>query len=234
MNKKKTISVSIFVLVELVLYSLVVFIKPQNVTNELSFISILMCCIFSFFAFSVKEKTYLTHLALIFTVVADVFLVLIHPQVQTCAMISFSIVQLFYFIRILFESQSKKIRLLHIIARIIFSLTMLAVTVIVLRVDADFLSMISVFYYTNLILNVIFAFVNKNSSILFKMGLVLFLCCDTFVGLQAMSTYIALSPDSLLYKIVYYPFDFVWLFYLPAQVLLCLSVFGYRKSNNIN
>lgn len=230
MSKTQKISVLSFLIIELILYIFVVFIKPTNITHYLSFITIILCFGFSFFAFSVKEKSYLTHLALLFTVIADIFLVLVRPQIQTFAMVSFSIVQMFYFARILLENNNKKINIINIIIRISLIIIALIVTAIILKNKTDFLSIISVFYYINLILNCIFSFLNKNTSILLKLGLLFFLFCDTFVGLQCMGQYLSINPNSLIYNIIFYPFDFVWFFYVPAQVLLCLSIFKFKKN----
>ena len=68
-----------------------------------------------------------------------------------------------------------------------------------LKEKTDFLSLISTFYYINLIINIIFAFKQKESSILFPIGLLLFACCDLQVGLIVLnSSYITIENNLIL------------------------------------
>lgn len=232
MSKNLKILTSIFVFLEIILFFCVLFIGGE-INKYLSFSVVALAFIFSLLFISKKSTTILTNFALFFTVIADVFLVLCVPQVRDIAMVSFSIVQIMYFARILIESTSKKLNLIHIILRSVLSVLVIVIALIVLKNNADFLSLISVFYFTNLVLNVIFAFLNKNSSKLFKIGLALFMCCDLFVGLQvAVGSYIILSENSLLYKIIFAPFNFVWFFYTPSQTLLSLSIINTKYENN--
>ena len=55
-------------------------------------------------------------------------------------------------------------------------------------------------------------------------ALVLFLLCDTVIGLQVMGgMYLPIDDGSLLSRILYPGFNLAWLFYLPSQVLLALQ-----------
>ena len=55
-------------------------------------------------------------------------------------------------------------------------------------------------------------------------ALVLFLLCDTVIGLQVMgSLYLPMGEGSILSRILYPGFDLAWFFYLPSQVLLALQ-----------
>ncbi|MBQ7307127.1 MAG: hypothetical protein IJW82_01195 [Clostridia bacterium] len=185
---------------------------------------------FSFFAINDNKNSIYSQIALFFTMIADVFLVLCNPPLKEVAMISFSIVQILYFVINLLLSNKCNLKNSITIRIVICSFILLSV-VIVLNKNLDFLALISVFYYINLVCNVIMAFKNKNAPLIFKLGLLLFLFCDTVIGLQSLETYINFNLDFLLTL----NFDLVWLFYLPSQVLLSLSAFKlkYKNSNLI-
>lgn len=224
MNKKvKLFSTCIFIAIEIVLWILVLSTSGE-INRYLSFSSILLAFMFSLLFVGIKTKKYLTQFALMFTVVADIFLVLISPRNQVVAMTSFAVVQMFYFVRILFETKSKKINIVNVVVRLILIIAIEILTLIILKEKIDYLSMISMFYYVNLILNVVFAFINFKKSPLLAFGLLFFLLCDTFVGLQcAVGTYFSMSQDLWLYKLIFADFNFVWFFYIPSQTLLAIS-----------
>ena len=72
-------------------------------------------------------------------------------------------------------------------------------------------------------------------SPLFAIGLVLFLLCDTIIGINVASgAYITISEASLLYKITHLPFDLAWVFYIPSQAFIALSLHTkVDKTNNV-
>ena len=85
-------------------------------------------------------------------------------------------------------------------------------------------------------LNVIFAYV-KETPKLFAIGLTLFILCDTIIGLENLESYISLSSDSLIYKMINVGFNLAWVFYLPSQVLIALTINHftlYKKTQMIN
>ena len=101
----------------------------------------------------------------------------------------------------------------------------------ILKDKFDFLSAISMFYFTNLILNIVLSFFEFKKSPLFAIGLLLFLGCDIFVGLQvANGLYINIPTDSILYNIIFAPFNISWLCYLPSQTLISSSVMSINKN----
>ena len=86
------------------------------------------------------------------------------------------------------------------------------------------LAAVSVCYYANLFVNIIEAFTVFKKGRLFAVGLVLFLLCDTVIGLQVMSDlYLQIPAGMLVYKILFMPFNLSWFFYVPAQVLIALD-----------
>ena len=66
-----------------------------------------------------------------------------------------------------------------------------------------------------LIVNVAFTWIvaRKKTSLLFKIGITLFLCCDVSITIRTMTT-------GNIHLVVQY---LVWLFYIPSQVALTLS-----------
>lgn len=233
MNKvKKLLPVLVFVLVEIVLFVLIFTISgPAH--KWISFVSILLCFLFSLGLISFSKSKILTQIGLFTTVIADVFLVLL-SNYHVVAMLFFSITQIAYFLRLLFDSSSKKEKLIHIIIRLVVVVAVVVTTILVLKEKLDALSLISMFYYANLVLNVIFAFVQIKKSVLFAIGLLCFAICDAFIGLQAaIGTYISVPENSFISQVVFSPFNWAWFFYVPAQVLIVLSiVFKEKKSSN--
>ncbi|MCQ2564492.1 MAG: lysoplasmalogenase [Clostridia bacterium] len=226
-KKAKLITSIVFVVAELAFLCAILFDKQKSLVVDYS--AIVLAFLFGTAMSTFDAKTTLTSFALLFTAVADLFLVIWTPLVswrQSIAMTSFSVTQICYFVRLLLESKTQKTRSFQIIFRIIFVAVVEAVTIVVLKTNVDYLSLISMFYYANLILNVITAFVQFKRSPLLAFGLLCFLLCDTFVGLNVAigAGYLPIAESSIIYKIAYADFNFAWLFYVPSQTLLALSV----------
>ena len=80
-------------------------------------------------------------------------------------------------------------------------------------------------------MNLLFAFLNKDHML--GIAFVLFLLCDTVIGLQvASSGYLPIGEGSLLHRLLFSGFNLAWLFYLPSQVLLALGTHGESKNAN--
>ena len=154
-------------------------------------------------------------------------------MLQIPAMICFSITQICYFLRLYFNQSSQKEKTIHLIIRSFFSILIIIITFIVLKENTDFLSVISTFYYINLIINIIYAFKQKNQSLLFPIGLLLFACCDLQVGLNVLnSSYINIENNPIISFIVNPPFNLAWLFYVPSQTLIALSILNDKTSTS--
>ena len=179
--------------------------------------------------FAKKEPAYLfTQLALIFTVGADYFLVYRTDILQLPAMLCFSVVQVAYFLRLYVEDGNKTRQKVHLILRAALSLAAVVVTVAVLGKDCDAVALLSMFYYANLVLNATFACVDFKKNPIFAIGLVLFILCDTVIGLSMIDAYLPVAADSLLYRRLSPGFDLAWAFYLPSQALLAVSLLPSR------
>lgn len=231
MNKKLLAFSIIFLFVELVLFVLI-FAIHGRANDWISFSSIVTVFIFSLFLICKNKNVILTQIALLTTSIADLFLIIVQPRQQLMAMIFFSVTQICYFIRLLLNAKNKTEKIVHISVRAGLTAIVFAVTAIVLKEKTDALSMVSMFYFTNLILNVIFAFVQIKRSILFPIGLLFFMICDIFIGLQcAIGVYIDVPENNILYQIAFSPFNWAWLFYVPAQILIVLSLIINNKNH---
>ena len=221
-NKRLLIALSLaFVIIEI---ALGIIIQTPHSNNYIQYFAIALACVFCSIFFE-KSKSYLfTQIALIFTVLADFFLVYLYPIEQLNGMIFFAGTQIAYFLRIYFEEQNAKIRKIHLRTRIIASIVAIVATFIVLGKNTDALAIVSIFYYANLILNIVFAFINFKNEQILAIGLVFFVICDTFVGFGSIGPYMTLSEGSLIYKILNSGVNVAWIFYVPSQMLLAISL----------
>ena len=94
----------------------------------------------------------------------------------------------------------------------------------VLQASTDALALVSMVYYVNLILNLLFSFLQFRKQPLLSVGFLLFLLCDTVIGLNMLDAYLPISRESLLYAVIDPGFNLAWAFYLPSQTLLAISL----------
>ncbi len=228
-NKLSVATILAFLTIEAIFLVLILW-GPSKYTNVFEFSSIVIVFLFSIIFFAKSKNNILTEVALLFTMIADLFLEIVNPMIQTIAMTSFLIVQLCYFVRLLFELKTKKWQLINLIIRVAVVLIAEIITIVVLKDKFDYLSCVSICYFSNLLMNIVLAFVEFKKSPLFAFGLLLFLGCDIFIGLQcANGVYIDIPTTSTIYKIVFAPFNIAWLCYLPSQTLIAMSIANPHK-----
>ena len=227
-NKKMLIILSaLFLIIEAVLGVLLQTVQDKTPIN-LRYTAVVLACLF-FVLFAEKSLSFMfTMIALVCTVGADYFLVYSEEMQQLPAMLFFSVTQIAYFLRLYFEDKSQIRRLVHLICRAALSTVSIVATFAVLGAGADAVAVVSMFYYANLILNIIFAFIALKKSWAFAIGLLLFVLCDTVIGLSLINTYLPISEGSFIYKLIYPGFDLAWAFYLPSQALLSISLLSKR------
>ncbi len=221
---------AIFLLTELTLGAMYQ-ISALKYHDLCGFALVVLACLFCAMFFKRSERYLYTQLALMFTVGADYLLVVLDEH-YTLAVILFFFSQMLYMLRILADTESKRVYVAHVWVRCAVSLIALLLPLAVLKDDADALSIISVVYYANLILNAVFAFIGlkfDRRGVLFAVGLLLFVGCDLFVGLSNLSDYISLPANSLIFDIMYGRLNIAWLFYAPSQALLGISLLPYRE-----
>lgn len=233
----KRILIPLFVTVEITILVLHLVLPNSILTHgrHLLFLSIIFA--FSFALVFINKKRSLINLGLLFTVCADFFLVpcfIINGaefQEQIPGMICFSLVQLTY-AAYLFAIENKNHKVPHIIVRAVMSVIGVVLPFIVLAGKADFLTCITGFYLANFVVNIVFAFMNFRKNPLLAIGLVLFLLCDINTGLNAavLDGYFVANEGTLLAWFGDPTIDLTWIFYLPAQILIALSVIPSIKA----
>lgn len=232
LNKTRKISIisaAIFVAAEALLGILIQCVSGYA-NNLLSFSSILLAFLFVLLCLRSERIYFLSLLAMGTTLCADFLLVILDPPLRVLAMLFFSVTQISYFLIIYLKTENKRTKILHIATRVAFLAISLILVLLVLGDGADALSIISMLYFANLLLNILFSFLMKERSLIFSLGLISFSLCDVFVGMGMIGNYILVGDSALLSFLTNPPFNAVWLFYVPAQTLLAL--FAKGKQNN--
>jgi hypothetical protein len=148
-------------------------------------------------------------------------------------MICFSVTQITYFLRIYFEDENQTRKKVHLVLRASLSLIILISTCLVLGKQTDVLALVSIFYYVNLVLNIVFSFFNFKNSWIFTIGLICFVICDTFIGLANIGPYIDLHNNPFLLKLLNPGFNVAWAFYVPSQTLLAISLLPNKLKKRV-
>lgn len=180
----------------------------------LKYLSILLC--FSFVAVTGGGRDgALMKTALGFTLLADLFL-LVLDRYYPAGVSAFCVVQILYLTRMALA------RPRHLPLRLALrgALVVIALAVAHGLGALDGLTALALFYFCQLVCNGAEALVLNPAGRLFGVGLVLFLCCDVCVGLQNLSAWFPAAGGPL----VQFARVGMWLFYLPSQVLISLSV----------
>ena len=180
----------------------------------LKYLSILLCFCFVFRRGRGRDGL-LMKAALGFTLLADLFLLVLdrwYPAGVAC----FCVVQLLYLTRM--AGLRRGWLALRLVVR---GVVAVAALLVVWRLGAlDALTALSVFYFSQLVCNALESLPLGTPYRGFALGLFLFVGCDLCVGLQNLSAWFPAAGGPLV--------DFarvgMWLFYLPSQVLISLSV----------
>ncbi|MDO4544173.1 MAG: lysoplasmalogenase family protein [Clostridia bacterium] len=205
----------LFVGVQLCLYLLFLFVLTGRAVSIVQFASICLCFVFALLFSPKCTDSQKLKLALLFTLAADFFLVILQKHFLV-AVIIFSFAQLCYISRIrnraVFISLPLTVAALMLLSSLIIG-------------GADVLVLAGCAYFGTLINAAVFAWLSKNRR--FALGMTLFLCCDIFVALSNSANYINIDT-SFLARL---PIDPIWAFYLPAQVLLAMSAKEEKNEN---
>lgn len=215
------IIIPLYLIVQLILAFL-----SQSPNESIDYIACYICIVLSFlmcfFFFEKSNKYIFTQLALLFTVIADYFLVIL-DEYYLLAMSVFLLAQVCYSVKIYFELETKKEKLIYVIIRGCAVLLSVLLPIVILKDSTDILTIISVNYYVLLVISMIYAFIlckKSKFNLIFAIGLLLFVCCDFFVALGNFESYFDISKKSLIYKVTYHEINFSWIFYVPSQALL--------------
>ena len=181
----------------------------------LKYLAILLCFLTAL-TFPHDRAGTLVCAALGFTLGADLFL-LVLDRWYLAGVALFCVVQTLYFLRICL-GLSRRLPA-AILARGIFSALVLAAGILLGQLTA--LTALALFYFLQLLCNTLESFRLPRHGLPFSLGLLLFVGCDLCVGLQNLSL---LSPAALSGWPAAFTRVGMWLFYLPSQVLITLSV----------
>lgn len=208
----KRIATYCFLAVEAVLFCGFVAcdIAGNGLSSILKFIAIALVGAMGLMAGKEKDNRIVT-VALLFTVLADVFLVLIGNYYIGVPI--FAIVQVCYAIR--FSFLSGKTLVGEILKRV---LPAIAFGVIVTLL-ADFKYGLTAFYGWTFAVNFVHGFelqILKPSKrhLIFAIGLTLFACCDLCVGITN------LVPSFMTEQMISNAGIATWIFYLPSQIII--------------
>lgn len=226
--KKTNLAHLVFVIIELLLLLAILFLPIDE--TAFCFSAVLVAFLHTAIYFKKNQKGQYVFIAMLFTLISDVFLVLLYTKTgkylyQALGMTTFSIAQIFYALYLHFLEKSKRKRVCFLIVRITLIVIIEITTLLVLKNNVNYLAVITMFYYTNLIVNTVFAFTFKKEKLVFAIGLLLFVFCDLFIGANvAVGTFFLAEEGSLLYALAHPPFNVAWLFYVPSQTLISLSI----------
>jgi len=217
----KTILIIFLVLMAVIYADLMIFHRlfPARVLEYTA----IVLCLFTLLTLRIHKADWLlVAIALCFTLVADTFLVLLEGY-QIIATTAFVVAQSSYAFRLRYADQTHVQWIQRI--RIILVVLLEVVAYLVLRSSFDPLVYITMLYLSLLIGNIIHAVSLWKEQWIFAVALVLFLLCDVVVGLSVSGGYLNITSESLIGKIIALPINLAWLFYLPSQVLIVLSVY---------
>ena len=200
-----------------------------NAWSAVCYSLILLDFVLALLLFKKNKAAYFTLAALLFTAIADFFLVASQPDREVLGVLFFIPAQLFWFLCVYISEENGKRRKIHLFVRIVFNVLSLFVPLLVLGEGADFLSVISVVYFANILLNAIFSLALVKRFPLLSLGLVLFLLCDIFVGLGSIDNYLKIEVGSFVFRLTHTGLNMPWIFYAPSQILLTLSMIETKK-----
>lgn len=221
MNKRKWVIASLligFAVIQLALTLLIYFADKGNLFNTtiLKYCCIVFCFLVSCFGFKTK-RGYFVIAGLAGTLIADYFL-LVRGDNYLAGVIAFIVVQSMYFLYIM----PKHWKISLIIRASLFTIISL-IAGLVLKVD-DVTAYFAIFYFTNLIMNMVDSFIGGKKYLLLSIGLLLFIGCDVSVGFNNLSSYVSYS-SAFIDKLVDFSQLGMWLFYVPSQALITLSMY---------
>ncbi|GAA0181826.1 hypothetical protein SH2C18_43010 [Clostridium sediminicola] len=226
----KQISCKRTILIVLILiYFIFLIVDYKNIfnTDKIKFISIVLCFVltFSYREIISNRDIVLLRVARLLTIITDYFLLLTDKFYY--GVLLFSIVQIIYIYR---HAKVKSGGILNILLKLLIGLVLGIQILYILDVFRDKVIWTAVVLYGFLIIgSTIAAYFCKNYGYrlafnrkLVRYGMILFLLCDISVGLTNYFTYLDLNNE-IINNINNVSRYFIWVFYLPSQVLLSLS-----------
>jgi hypothetical protein len=228
-NKTRLWTLLGFAAIEAVLFVLIQ-VTGGYAFRAFCYAAVVLAFIFSLtFISGVWDRIILT-VGLAFTLAADFYLVLLDDH-YAVAVSFFSLAQIAYAARLCLRAKSGKSRRIQLLTRGVVSLSAILVPCFLLGEQADYLSVIVVFYFANLVLNTVIAFFDINGDRAFGIGLLLFCLCDAVIGLSKLGMYFPVGDVEILKWLSHYGYKIAWMFYVPSQTLIALSLLPERLKN---
>jgi uncharacterized membrane protein YhhN len=190
----------LFITIESLLYITFIIMDFLDINSTLiKYIGVILC-----FVYALYSKKKLKSVALLFTCLADLFLLVLlkHYELGVFIFIFAQVTYLYYLRNI-------DVRISNYI--LVFRILIIVVGTIILYFSNNFslLYELVLIYFSTLLFNCLNAFKVKEKT--FALGLILFIGCDICVGLFNTP-----YSDSVIAMLI-------WMFYLPSQVLIVLS-----------
>ncbi len=206
-----------FLIIELILYS-VILTAGGTVLIACEFAAIVLC--FGYALVRVGKRDPLLVAALAGIVGADFCLVVCNPIERMWGMVFFLAAQTLYAVRLHRAVRGRALLIVRMALVAVAEIT----AFVVLRERTDALALVSMAYYANLIANILVSARRIKTSPVLLVGFVLFILCDTVIGLQvAADGYLPILEGSWLHNVLFMGFNLSWFFYLPSQVCLAMS-----------
>ena len=229
----KKIAVVLFVIIQTVLWFLIMFAKIS--VFNVSYFSLCLTFVYVIIFASHDKISAFQILAFAFTLIADYHLILLGGGDKVFAMVAFNVAQLFYALKTLAFANSRGEKLLQIILRVAGSIIGGVATILIVK-PVQVLHVISVIYYVNLLISLVFSFIHFKGWLnqkLTAIGLLCFALCDVSIGFTFLIDIFSIPSGSILHSHTSLPVSMVNIFYYPSQLLLALSVTaGISKNKN--
>ena len=220
------VAATLFVLAEVTLGVLVHTLRGAAVAR-VSYAAVVLAFAFCLLFMERSTDYLLTQAALLTTCAADWILVLHPDRSYLVAMCFFSAAQLLYGARMTWLTVGR-LRSVGLWLRLALTLAAWLTAYLVAGSTVDALALVSLFYFANLIVNALLAFLTHTACGTLAAGFLLFLLCDIFVGFGMLGEYIPLPSSGPLAFMASPPINMAWVFYVPSQTLLALSLLPRR------
>lgn len=222
--KKKQVSLMFFLIIQLYIYVMLISFNSLINTQILSFISSVLCLIMGIFLFCKTKDYYIMISALVFTALADIFLIFFN-NLHNIGLIFLNIVQILYFLRIYVDTDYKKS---NVLTRIISIPILCIIGFILLKEKTDVLAILWIIFISNLFINILFTIKEIGLNNFFPIGLLLLFMYGIMMMFMSLNNYLNINVN-YLEKLNELSFDLKIMFNLPAQVVLTCSIFTVNR-----
>lgn len=230
MLKFKKILFPIFLLLEATLFFVILFGRFDFLlSNILRFSTVAIATVFGWI-FLDKKPYFAICAALTFTCIADFLLEIVQPPERSAATTCFLVAQFIYASYICSFAFNSLETIIHLSIRGVLTIAAGVIVFKVLKEKADYLALVSVVYFANLVLNIVFSFIHIKDHPLAAIGFLLFALCDLNVGLSVGVATGYIDIRGPLYDFLFGSrLDFIWLCYIPSQTLLCSEIYVQQR-----